>query len=81
MSRSKSLQILLVVVAVLLAANLVRPLLSPTPALAIDAPERTVQITGTGTMAWVLRGNDIYYITFEKQFESIRIYGPETIED
>jgi hypothetical protein len=81
MSKSKSIQILLVVVAILLTANLVRPLLSPTPALAVDPPAQNISITGTGNVAWVLRGNEVFYITFEKQFESIRIYGPETIED
>ena len=38
-------------------------------------------ITGTGNVAWILKGNQIYYVTFEKQFESIRIYGPEEIEE
>ena len=81
MSRSKTLQILLVVVAILLTANLIRPLVSPTPALAIDPPAQPVSITGTGNVAWVLKGNKVYYITFEKQFESIRVYGPEDIDD
>ena len=81
MSRSRPLQILLVVVAVLLAANLVRPLVSPTPAIAEDLPQERISITGTGNVAWVLKGKKVYYIVFEKQFESIRITGPEEIED
>ena len=81
MSRSKSVQVLLIVVAVLLAANLVRPLLSATPAIASDPPAESLTITGTGNVAWVLKGTSVYYIPFEKQFESLRIYGPETIED
>ena len=81
MSRNRPLQILLVVVAILLTVNLVRPLISATPALAQDAPEVKMAITGTGNVAWVLKGNSVYYITFEKQFESIRIYGPEELED
>ena len=81
MPRNKTIQVLLVLVVVLLVANLVRPVLQPTPVSAEAPPSATMAITGTGNVAWILKGNQIYYVTFEKQFESIRIYGPEEIEE
>ena len=82
MSSSRLTQILMVVIAILLFANLVRPLMEPATAFAEeDDRDEVVAITGTGTTAWVLRGNEIYYVKFETQFENIRIYGPEELED
>lgn len=73
---------LLLVVAVLLAANLIRPLVSPQPAHAEDhAGGSDMALTGTGANAWLVKGNTVYYLKWENQFESIRIYGPEEIEE
>ncbi len=82
MSSQKITQILLVVVAILLLANLSRPLLSPHPAFAQDDAVRheAVEMVGSGSTAWILKGNNIYYIKWENQFESVRIYGPEELE-
>ncbi|MCZ6631777.1 MAG: hypothetical protein O7G87_00090 [bacterium] len=82
MSSQKITQILLVVVAILLLANLARPLLSPHPAFAQDDDEQheDVEMVGSGSTAWILKGNNIYYIKWENQFESVRIYGPEELE-
>ena len=80
MSNHRSTQILLVIVAILLLANLVRPLLDPGTAFAQEEQKETVAMTGTGATAWVLQGNQIYYLRFEQQFETIRIYGPEELE-
>ncbi len=80
MSNSKSLKTLLVVVAFLLIANLVRPLWSPGTAHAQDddaAPG--VAITGAGYSAWIVKGGNVYYAVYEKEYESIRIYGPEEL--
>ena len=38
-------------------------------------------LTGTGANAWLVKGNTIYYLKWENQFESIRIYGPEEIDE
>ncbi len=79
----RTTKLLLALVALLLLANLVQPLFYAKPALAQDRAEETEQValTGSGVTAWVLKGNRIYYLQFEKQFESIRIHGPEELED
>jgi hypothetical protein len=81
MSNTRLTNLLMGLVAILLLANLLRPTFEPTPAFAADDDDKeTVALTGTGTNAWLLRGNKIYYIKFEQQYESIRIYGPEEVE-
>ena len=82
MSNNRWTHILLVVVAILLLANLARPLLAPGAAFA-QTEERSPQpmaLSASGNYAWVLKGNQIYYLKFEANFESIRIYGPEDLE-
>lgn len=82
MSNSKSIKALLVVVAFLLVANLVRPLWSPGTAHAqSDGEAPAVAITGAGTSAWILKDSNLYYAVYEKQYESIRIYGPEELPE
>ena len=82
MSNSKSLKSLLAVVAFLLIANLVRPLWSPGTAHAQDEEAgSSVAITGAGTSAWILKDGNVYYAIYEKQYESIRIYGPEELPE
>jgi len=82
MSNRRLTNLLMGLIAILLLANLVRPLFEPTAAFAQDDDHQSeaVALTGTGPNAWVLKGNNIYYIKFETQFESIRIYGPEELE-
>lgn len=79
----RTTKLLLALVALLLLANLVQPLFRAEPAMAQDRKEAIEQValTGAGMTAWVLKGNRIYYIQFEKQFESIRVHGPEELED
>ncbi len=82
MSSQSSLKALLFVVAILLVANLVRPLFQPGTAFAQSEPKpEVVEMTGSSSMAWILKGNLLYYVKFENQFESIRIYGPEELEN
>lgn len=82
MSNSKSLKSLLAVVAVLLIANLVRPLWSPGTAHAQgEETSPSVAITGAGNSAWILKDGNVYYANFERQYESIRIYGPEELPE
>ena len=81
MSSTRLTNLLMGVVAVLLLANLLRPAFEPTTAFADNhAQEETTAITGSSANAWVLKGNKVYYIKFETQYESIRIYGPEELE-
>jgi hypothetical protein len=82
MSNSKSIKSLLVVVAFLLIANLIRPLWTPGTAHAQDEGEAPgVAITGAGTTAWIIKDSNLYYAVYEKQYESIRIYGPEELPE
>ena len=82
MSLQKLTPFLLLVVAVLLVVNLVRPLVAPQPAHA-DSHESgsDMALSGTGANAWLVKGSKVYYLKWENQFESIRIEGPEEIEE
>ncbi len=80
MSNTRLTNLLMGLVAILLLANLFRPAFEPTTAFADDDNKEAVALTGTGANAWILKGNKIYYIKFEQQYESIRIYGPEELE-
>ena len=73
---------MLTLVALLLSANLLAPLMKPGTAYAEEEePMPPGMITGSGSIAWVLKGNMVYYLKFEQQFESIRIYGPQELEE
>ncbi len=79
MRSSRLTQVLLFFVGLLLAANLLQPLTEAEPAYAQTASGGG--LTGSGSTAWVVKGSQVYYLKFEQQFESIRIYGPEEIEE
>jgi hypothetical protein len=81
MSLQKLTPFMLLVVAVLLAANLVRPLVAPQTAHAESHEGSDMALSGTGANAWLVKGNTVYYLKWENQFESIRIHGPEEIEE
>ena len=81
MSNSRLTNLLMGLVAILLLANLVHPIFEPTVAFADDKDKtENVAIASAGANAWVLKGNKVYYLKFETQYESIRIYGPEALE-
>ena len=82
MDGSKTLKALLVLVSFLLALNLARPLLEPGVAYADKEPpaQQPTAISGSGATAWVLQGNKVYYLQFQTNYESIRIYGPEELK-
>lgn len=81
MPRTRLSNALLFIVALLLTAYLVRPLFETVPAYAESHESGGMALTGTGTSAFLVKNNQVYYIKFETQFESIRIYGPEEIEE
>ena len=81
MSLQKMTPFLLLVVAVLLAANLVSPLVSPQPVHADAHGSADMALSGSGANAWLVKGNQVYYLKWEQQFESIRVYGPEEVEE
>ena len=73
---------MLTLVALLLSANLLAPLMKPGTAYAEEEkPMPPGMITGSGSIACVLKDNVVYYLKFEQQFESIRIYGPQELEE
>ena len=80
MSLRKLTPFLLLVVAVRLTANLIRPLVTPQTAHA-QSQSGEIALSGTGANAWLVKDGMVYYLKWENQFESIRIYGPEEIED
>lgn len=81
MSNTRLTNLLMGLVAILLLANFVRPIFEPTVAFADDKEKKEeVAIASAGANAWVLKGNKVYYLKFETQYESIRIYGPEELE-
>lgn len=81
MSSTRLTNLLMGLVAVLLLANLLRPAFEPTTAFADDHEKaEEIELSGTSNTAWVLKGNKVYYLKFETQYESIRIYGPEELE-
>lgn len=81
MSNTRLTTLLMSLIAILLLANLVRPIFEPTTAFADNhKASENVELAGSGNTAWVLKGDRIYYIKFETQYESIRVYGPEELE-
>ena len=61
MSFQKLTPFLLLVVAVLLAANLLRPLVTAQPAHA-QSEGGQMQLSGTGANAWLVKGDTVYTI-------------------
>jgi hypothetical protein len=80
MSTSRTTNILLVVVALLLAANLLQPLAAPGTAWADDKAPAKTELAAAGNAAWILKGEQIYYVTFEADFEAIKVYRPEKLD-
>ena len=80
MRSSRTTNILLAVVAVLLMANLLRPLLEPAEAHAEDSGAAPAQMAAAGSAVWVLKGNQLYYATFEQDFDAIKIHHPEKLD-
>jgi hypothetical protein len=72
--------VLLAIVAVLLMANLVRPFVEPGPAFADEKEPVNIELAASGNTAWVLKDESIYYITFETDFDAIKVYRPEKLD-
>ncbi len=76
MSSYKSIRTLLICIALLLIANLVRPLLEPGTAFAAKEEqheEETLAIPG-GT-GWVIKGDTVYYLKYDRQSDRIWTYS------
>ena len=82
MASQRYTKVLFALVLILLVANLFAPLMKPGSAYAEEEKgEPQAAISGSGTSAWIVKGNMVYYLKFEQKFESIRIVGPEELEE
>lgn len=82
MTSQRYTKVVLTLVLILLAANLFAPLMRPGSAYAEEEKgEPPAAITGSGSSAWIVKGNMVYYLKFEQKFESVRIFGPEELEE
>jgi hypothetical protein len=83
MSSTRITNFLLLIVAILLTANLLRPMLAPATAHADDetATEEFTAITGAGRTCWILKGNKVYYILADNEGYIKHINRPEELPE
>lgn len=80
MSTSRTTNVLLVLVAILLVANLLQPLARPDAAWAEDSKPVYRELAAAGNAAWILKDDMVYYVTFETDFDAIKVYRPEKLD-
>ena len=44
-----------------------------------EAMPEPAMIGGSGVTSWILKGNKIYYLKWDREFEQAQIYGPQEI--
>ena len=83
MSGNKVTNYLLLILAILLTANLARPMLTPGTAHADDDAEKAefMAITGAGRACWILKDNKVYYITADNEGYIKHINRPEELPE
>ena len=79
MIQDRFVKLMLVLIAVLLFANLVRDTVTATPAIAAAAPTANGQLSAAGSAAWVLLGDQIFYAQVDTKYKRIEITGPERL--
>ena len=81
MSTQRLTHTLMGLIAILLLANLIRPIFEPVTAFAQseDRPETAI-ISGSGSVAWILKNNQIYYVRWDSNFRKIQIEGPRELD-
>ena len=77
MSSHRFTKVLLLFVALLLIANLVRPLLEPGTAFAQKEEINKETLAISGGSGWVIKGNRVYYLKFDRQADRIWTYTEE----
>ena len=80
MQSSRTTHVLLAIVAVLLMANFLRPLFQPRDAHAQQSEAAQTHMAAAGAAVWVLKGNQLYYATFQQDFDAIKIHRPEKLD-
>ena len=52
----------------------------PAPVFAQDEEElEPAMIGGSGVTSWILKGNKLYYLKWDREFEQAQVYGPQEI--
>ncbi len=77
MTNHRSTKVLLLFVALLLIANLVRPLLEPGTAFAQKEERHEETLAIPGGTGWVIKGSTVYYLKYDRQADRIWTYSEE----
>ena len=80
MKVDRFVKVMLLVVALLLLANFLKPALNPPPSYAQTEDQKPVAITGSGNAVWIVVGTSVYYVKLDS-YDEIRITGPEELEE
>lgn len=81
MSNQRLTQFLLSLVALLLLATLLKPLLEPVTAFAQgEAKPAPPIMVGYGTTAWIYKNNQLYYVRWDTNFRKVQIEGPKELD-
>lgn len=83
MARDRFLKVMLVVIALLLLANLVKENVVIRPVFAAPTAESGVippaLLAGGGATTWILIGNQLFYAKVDN-YNRIEIFGPERVK-
>ncbi|MBI2951633.1 hypothetical protein HYY27_06030 [bacterium] len=83
MFRDRFVKVMLVVIALLLAANLIQENVTVRPVFAASSSEppqgAPASIASSGSTVWVLVGNYIFYAKVD-QYNRIEVFGPEKLK-
>lgn len=81
MSPQRLTHALMGLIAILLLANLVRPIFEPVAAFAQrESDSETAILSGSGPVAWIVKNNQIYYVRWDANFKKIQIEGPKRLD-
>ena len=83
MFKDRFVKVMLVVIALLLAANLIKENVAIKPVFAASssdaAPMPPASIGTAGNTTWILVGSQLFYATVDN-YNRIQIYGPERLK-
>lgn len=83
MFRDRFVKVMLVVIALLLVANLVKESVVVRPVFAAPSTESPTippaKLSGGGTTTWILIGNQLFYAKVDN-YNRIEIFGPERVK-
>ncbi len=83
MFKDRFVKVMLVVIALLLAANLVQENVTIRPVFAASSSEppsgAPASIASSGSTVWILVGNYLFYAKVD-QYNRIEVFGPEKLK-